>query len=225
MFPALSRVQTDIIRVKRIYLRAISLIALVTFPVMLGLFVTADHFVLTLFGAQWQAVIPVLRILSLLGLSQSIGTTTGWIYQSQGRTDWMFRWSIAAGTLLIASILFGVWLGTIVTVASSYAIMSGLVLLYPSFAIPGKLIDMTFLDVVKSIASILACAVIMAVVVWGLDMMLPAAWPSWAYLVAQVFTGIIVYGVLLHFLKIKAYCDLRSILREQWNNRILPVQS
>jgi O-antigen/teichoic acid export membrane protein len=225
MFPALSRVQNDKARVKSIYLRSISLIALVTFPMMLGLFVTAENFVLALLGSQWQEVIPVLRILSLLGMVQSIGTTVGWIYQSQGRTDWMFRWSIGAGILLIVSIMLGIWLGTIMAVASCYAIMSGLVLLYPSFAIPGKLIEMSFREVLFSVAGVFTCAAVMSAAVWLLSFIIPATWPSWAYLIVQILTGATIYVLLLNLLKIKAYFDFRTLIREQLKTMTLIVNT
>lgn len=219
MFPALSKVQQDKARVKGIYLRAIATIALLTFPMMLGLLVVADHFVLALYGPQWAAVIPILQIFCLLGMLQSLGTTVGWIYTSQGRTDWMFRWGIGAGIILIASIVIGVWIGTVQAVAICYALTSGLILLYPSFAIPGKLIDMSFFEVVQAVAGIFGCAAAMALLVWGVGWRLPAGWPHWAYLAVQVPVGVIVYGLLVHLFKLRAYRDVRALVAEQWQLR------
>jgi O-antigen/teichoic acid export membrane protein len=219
MFPALSRTQNDKVRVKHIYLRTISMIALITFPMMLGLFITADHFVLALLGYQWKSVIPVLRILSLLGMVQSISTTVGWIYQSQGRTDWMLRWSIAAGIILITSFIVGIWIGSILAVATCYAIVSGIILLYPAFAISGKLINMKFSEVLKSVFPELMCAIIMASSVWILGFLLPTNWPDWIMLMVQVITGMIIYLSLIHSFKIPAYCDIKDLVFEQWKNK------
>src|SRR5690606_39419269 len=63
MFPALSSIQQDKARVKSIYLRVMPVIGLIAFPMMLGLLVVAEPFVLTLFGERWIAVAPLLRIL------------------------------------------------------------------------------------------------------------------------------------------------------------------
>jgi PST family polysaccharide transporter len=62
MFPSLSLVQHDKAKVKRVFLLATRTIALVTFPIMTGLFVVVEPFVLTLFGSQWSAMIPILRV-------------------------------------------------------------------------------------------------------------------------------------------------------------------
>lgn len=55
MFPALSKIQDDKERVKRIFLRMTRVIALVTFPMMLGLVVVVEPFVITVFGKIGRA--------------------------------------------------------------------------------------------------------------------------------------------------------------------------
>jgi O-antigen/teichoic acid export membrane protein len=218
MFPALSRVQHDKIRVKRIYLRSIAMIALVTFPMMLGLFVVAEDFVLAVYGAQWSGITTVLQIFCLVGMLQSIGTTVGWIYQSQGRTDWMFRWGLLVGTLGVLSFIIGVFLGSIEAVALCYAILN-FILLYWNITIPGKLIDLKFYEALRSVAGILGCTIVMAGAVWILSLVLPDVWPHWAYLALQSFFGVLVYGALIHLFDIQAYRELRELVIEQWKRR------
>ncbi|NLE44026.1 MAG: MOP flippase family protein, partial [Chloroflexi bacterium] len=137
MFPTLSQIKDDRRRVKRIYLRSISIVALITFPMMLGLLVVSESFVLALYGLQWKEIIPLLRMLSLVGLAQSIGTTTGWIYQSQGRTDWMFRWGVASGIVTLISFAIGIRWG-VLGVAIAYVVRT-FALTYFNFSIPGRL--------------------------------------------------------------------------------------
>jgi len=216
MFPSLSRIQQDKERVKQIYLRAISVIALITFPMMMGLLVIADSFVIALLGPKWIEVIPILQIMCMLGLVQSLVTTLGWIYTSQGRTDWFFRWSVVAGALLILSILIGIWIGTIMAVAICYVLMSGVILLYPAFAIPGKLINMTFSEVAHSVSGEFACAVLMASGVWLLGTILPLEWPHWTNLLVKVPFGAFFYIMLIHIFKLKAYIEVRELLWKQW---------
>ena len=121
MFPVLSRMQSDTARVKQGYLRAIGVIGLVTFPIVTGLFAVAEPFVLTVFGPRWESMVPIVQILCLAGLSQSVGTTTGWIYQSQGRTDWMFRWGLASSAVTLVAFGIGILWG-VTGVATAYAV-------------------------------------------------------------------------------------------------------
>jgi PST family polysaccharide transporter len=215
MFPALSRIQEDRARVKRVFLRAVGAISLVTFPMMLGALATADHLVLAVYGPQWSSAVPVFKILCLLGMVQSIASPTGWIFQSQGRTDWFFWWGAGAGALLIGSIAVGIWIGTIEAVAVCYALMSGVILLYPSIAIPGKLIGMRFGEVVSAVTRTSGCSVAMAAVVWCVGLALPVGWPHWAFLLLQVPTGIAVYCLLIHGLSLPSYLDVRQIAVER----------
>ena len=223
MFPVLSRLQTQPNRVKDIYLRTISLIALFTFPMMSGLLVISEHFVIGLLGPQWAGMIPVFQILCLVGMVQSIASTVGWIYQSQGRTDWMVRWGILAATLTVLSFGVGIWLGSIVTVAWCYTIYNFL-LLYWNFAIPGKLIGMAFLDVVNAVRQVLICAALMALCVWLIGLAIPAGSPSWLFLAIQIPAGIAIYIAALSVFRIAAFQDMCAIVSERIQRPLAKAQ-
>lgn len=212
MFPALSKIQSDKAKVKEIYLRAISVIALVTFPMMLGLFVVADVFVLTMFGEKWTEVTPILRLFCLVGLVHSIGTTVGWIYMSQGRTDVQLRWAIAAGTLVMPSIVVGIILGKVFYVALCYSIMAGVIVTYHNFTIPGRLIGLSFSEVVKAVSPALICSLAMAVVVYSFGKYLPASIHYSIKLPLQVILGISFYAVTISYFKIESFLIVKEQL-------------
>lgn len=149
MFPVYSTIQDDIARFRNAYLKIAGAIALATFPMMFGLWALVEPFVLTVFGPKWQPVIPLLAILVPVGMVQSVGTTVGAIYQAIGRTDWMFRWGVLSGIIFIAGFFLGLQWG-IIGVATAYTIVS-LILVYPSFAIPFRLIDLP----VRNLANVL----------------------------------------------------------------------
>ncbi len=216
MLPSLSKIQNDKEAVKQIYLKAINVIALVTFPMMSGLFVVADSFILTLLGRQWTDVIPVLRILCFLGIVQSITTTIGWIYTSQGRTDIQLRWGLISGSLIIGSIAVGIAIGSIVAVAFCCTIMSTVILLYPTFAIPGRLIGMRFSDVMAALKGVAVCSIGMALGIFILGLLLPTGCPHWLQLLIKVTSGIIIYIFLIHWSKLDAYFKVLEILSAQW---------
>jgi O-antigen/teichoic acid export membrane protein len=64
LFPALSRIQEEDARFRQAYLRAVSVIATITFPLMLGLLATADLLVPACFGAKWAPMVPIVRVLA-----------------------------------------------------------------------------------------------------------------------------------------------------------------
>ena len=218
MFPALSVIQDDKEKVKQIYLRATRMIALVTFPAMVALLVLARPFVLAVLGEKWSGVVMILELFCLTGLGHSIGTTTGWIYYSQGRTDIMFKWGVFAGTVRLIAMILGLRWG-IMGVAFSHVISTYVILTYPGWRLAGSLINMRFTEMTFNLLAPLLCAGAMGIFLALLGFSLPPDWPPWAYLAIQIPAGIAVYGVLVHLLKIKAYVDLKDFFLQEMRKR------
>jgi PST family polysaccharide transporter len=218
MFPALSLMQDDQTRVRHAYLYATRIIAFVAFPLMIGLLVVAEPFVLTLYGSEWVAAIPVLQILCLQGMSQAVGTTVGWIYMSQGRTNLMFHWGIFASVIRVTAFVIGLNWG-VVGVAAAYVISGYAILWYPSWKIPGRLINLTFARMVHNLAGVFWCTCAMGTAVWAVGWLLPEAWSPWVHLAIQVPCGMIVYTLLVYGFKVRAYQDVRALIDEQIRER------
>jgi PST family polysaccharide transporter len=210
MFPALSAIQEDRQRVKRVYLQVTRGIALITFPLMVGMLVVADNFMLTVFGRQWMGAVPVLELLCVAGLFQSIGTTVGWIYTSQGRTDIMFKWGVAAGVVRITSFVIGVHWG-IVGVAAA-VVISGLVLWIPSWIIPGRLIELRFGEMAKNVLPLFLSAVVMGLFVTAISVVIPGDWPVAVVLLVQILAGVASYAALVHVFGVQAYIEVREVV-------------
>jgi len=210
MFSALSKIQREKGRVKRVYLKAMRILSFITFPIMIGLFVVAKPFVLVLFGEKWGGVIPLIQILTWVGITQTICNPTGWIYQSQGKTDWMFLWGIFGSGSLVIAIVIGVWYGSAKSVAIAYAV-ANIVITYPCIAIPGSLIDMSFWDVLKVILPSFFISCIMALVVHGSAFLLGNA-NLYISLFFQIFIGFVIYITLAYLFDLKAYEELYNIL-------------
>lgn len=214
MFPALSSIKDDLKRVKRVYLQVVRVIALLTFPLMTGLFVTADLFIPVVYGAQWNGAIPLVKLLCIAGIGQAIGTTSGWIYTSQGRTDILLKWGMVAGTVRVLSFVIGLRWG--VQGALIAYISSGYILLwYPSWKIPGRLINMKVMEVVKSLTGPLACAVTMGGTVFLVRLFVSPLLPMWLALALEVAVGTGVYYLLVHGFRVKAYVEVKEVIRER----------
>ena len=144
MFPSFSVIQEDKQKIREVYLKITRTIALVTFPLMFGLFVLVKPFVMVVFGPKWTEMIPLLQVLCLLGIPQSIGTLNGNLYLSQGRADLQFRISLILKANILLSIIVGLRWG-VMGVAIGYTIAS-LINSYPSISYAVRLINMTFFD-------------------------------------------------------------------------------
>lgn len=218
MFPAFSAIQQDRPRVARLYLRTTRVIALVTFPMMLGLIIVAEPFVLGMLGAEWRAMVPVLQLLCVVGAVQSILTFNGNLYQSQGRTDLQLKVGGTTGVLGVAAIVMGLPYG-VVGVAlcyASYVMLSA----YPVLHFPVALVGLHVRDVARNLAGVAGCTLLMAGVVWGVGQLLPPEWPHSLHLLIMVAAGVALYIGGLHAFNVAAYRDARTLLKEQWQRRI-----
>lgn len=224
MLPTLSRIQDDLARFREAYCRVTGVIALITFPMMCGLMALAEPFVLTLFGEKWRPVIPLLLVLCPVAMFQTVVSTVGYIYTAKGRTDWMFRVSIA---FLPVTVLF-VWIGIslapsygLVAVAACYGI--GQLLLWgPAFAVPFRLIGLRLPSFVAGFTGIFLCAAAMGVAVYGgtrglqrLGVTKPAI-----LLIVGVAFGTAVYLLLLRIFRLKVIRHLHDMLRATGRERI-----
>jgi O-antigen/teichoic acid export membrane protein len=212
MFPALSSIQHDKERVKDMYLRIIRSIAFVTFPLMIGLLVTADQFVRLVFGPHWLEVIPVLRILCVIGIIQGVSSSTGLIFTALGRTDLMFKWGVFSGSVYIASFIVGIRWG-ITGVALSYVFSGYMLLWYPAWTIPGRLINLGFMEMLRNVAGPFLCSCIMAVCILTLPHVLHGFCSSPIVLLLQTAWGLMIYTLLGRYLHLRAYREILDFLR------------
>ncbi len=211
MFPVYSQFQDDDARFRLAYLKVVGAIAIVTFPMMLGLMVLTEPFVLAVFGSQWAPVSLLLIIFAPLGMSQSISTTAGTIYQAKGRTDWLFRWGIVAGVLVIVAFAIGLQWG-IIGIAVAYALWE-LVLFYPAFAIPFKLINLPIRHLAHVLWRQLVCSVLMMVVVLFLRFILPAGLGNGWILGILVPIGCLIYLLLSWLINREQVCEVVRLIR------------
>jgi len=213
MFPALSAIQDQVGRVRQIYLRAIRTVSLATFPLMLGLMITARPFVLVVLGEQWADTIPLLMIFCLSGLLMPVGATVGWIYTSQGCTDTMMRWGLVAGAVRLTAILIGLRWG-IIGVAAAWVASGYIVLWYPSWTIAGRLIGLSWSRMVRELSGNFICALAMTGAVAALGRAVPRDWPLGWLLAAQVTLGAVVYIGLVMIFQRNTINELRALWAE-----------
>jgi len=212
MFPALSSIQDDKPRSKRIYLRAISIIGLVTFPMMTGAFAVSDHLILALLGDKWVEVIPIFKIYCWVGLLQSIWTTIGWIYQSQGRTGLYFTMGIGFIPLVVLAFFIGIRWGIIGMAWSYFA--ANLIWCYPSCTVAFRVINLTFWEMLRSLSPVFFCAVTMSIAVWSLELILPVGMAHWQYLAIQIPFGMLFYLTFVVGLRLDSWREGSQALSE-----------
>lgn len=213
MFPALSQIQDEPERVASIYLRVARSIALITFPMMVGVTVVAAPFVLFLYGPEWEGMIPLLQVFAMVGALRSISALSSGIFQSQGRADLQFRVGGTMGLVGIGAIVLGLKWG-VLGVAVSYSVYYA-VALPISIHIAVSLVGLSLWVAVKNLLSIGACSLGMGVLVWIVGVVLRQQGSALPILFfSQVGMGVLAYWLAIHSFRLEAYRDTLGILRE-----------
>lgn len=104
-FPAFARMQDDPGRMRAALRKALAHVSIVTLPVALGTVAVAPQLIGTAYGVGWEAAIPVVQVLAFYGMTLSISSVTGPIFQATGKPQVLLYTGILHHTLLITLLL------------------------------------------------------------------------------------------------------------------------
>jgi O-antigen/teichoic acid export membrane protein len=107
-FPVFSTVQHDVNRLRRGYLELIEMLGAVMIPLHVLLFALAPAFIRVQLGPDYEPTIPLLRILSIVGLTFAITSPAGSLLLACGRADLGFYINIGRTSLIFV----GIWVGS-----------------------------------------------------------------------------------------------------------------
>ena len=223
LFPAMAQVQHDNERFRSALVRACTLISLFTFPVMLGLFVTADPFVRVLMGPKWLPVIGLLKVFAPLGMAQSVVTLCGLIYTAKGRTDLLFGWGTFVGIASVISFFVGLRWG-IQGVANCYAV-TWMVIVGPGLLIVFRLIELRIRDFLLSFWPTLAASLGMTALAeaWLRGLRMMGETNSAIQLFSTAIIGAAFYVAVIYWWKPPVVKELRQVVKELGNPGIMKL--
>ncbi len=209
-FPSLSLIQDDPERVRRVFLRTTGAVALVTVPLCMGLFACAESFVVGVLGPQWREAAPLLRVLSVGGLLQSITTLTSSLYLSQGRPDLHLRLNVLQNFSTIAAVVIGIHWG-VQGVALGYVAATALSAA-PTLYFAGDLVGLRLASVLSHTRTVFLAGAVMTVAVLGVGAYAQPHLSALALFGVQVLAGALVYGVSIGILRARPLLDVLDAL-------------
>jgi lipopolysaccharide exporter len=210
-FPVFSKVQHDVERLRRGYLRVLSLLTTVNAPLLVGLAALAPLAVPLIFGKKWMASVALVQFLSLVSLTRSTCNPIGSLQLAKGRADLGFHWNVF---LLIVSVPTIYWGGR---VAQAIGVAVGLLILQMALLVPvyvflvRPLIGECAKQYASGILKPTAAAVLMAAIV-VFCRNLYHGFPPVAELIALVSVGAGLYVLFLQLLDRTTLYEFRSIL-------------
>lgn len=204
-FPTFSRISNDPDALKQAYLTGFRHMMFTIIPAMVGMLSIAHVLIPTVFGENWIAGVPVLRILCLAGVFGTMEVYDMIVIKSVGSASVFFRLEtikrLISLVLVVLVVQFGmIWLAVVFTTL----IFAGLVL--NSFYV-NKLLGISFYDrILYAYRPVLA-----GIIMWLAVYIVNVVWQSNGILVlvALIFTGVSAYG-MVNFLINRSY--IRSLM-------------
>jgi O-antigen/teichoic acid export membrane protein len=142
-----------------------------------------------LLGSQWDAAVPIFRILTITVAANLIRPATSWVFQSLGQTDRQLRWGIAEAILFLIAFVIGIRWG-IIGVAMARGVIS-VVLVLPRALYCYRLAPLGTRDLLAGIWRPWAAAGI-AALLWSLMGPLPS---FFAHTAVQLAASLVVFGL------------------------------
>ncbi len=210
-FPVFSAVQDDPVRLKRSMRKAMIMLALVNFPLMVGLALTARPVVRVLLTEKWMGAVPWLQLLCLANLLYPFHVLHLNLLTAQGRSDLFFRLEVIKKILILILIAITCFWG-VTGMLWGQVVMSVLGYYLNSYYTT-RLIGYSLREQLADLAPYAAVTAVMGVGVYVIQS-LPFTGPAVSLLLG-ILLGVSLYVTLSYLLGLSAFLEMTSAAKDR----------
>jgi teichuronic acid exporter len=208
----IAKVQNDRPAVARYFIRITEAVALLAFPLSIGLALVADQFVPVVLGDRWTDAIVPMRLLAVSSAFRSLDPLLAQVLIATGHARDNARSMAFATAVLPIGFLLSVELGWgLAGVAAVWMIGHPLVVIATQVRSALRIADASLAQYARALGPALVCTTLMAIAVGGVRALRFESTPTSQALAASVATGMIAYAAALMLLypqKLRAAWDL-----------------
>jgi O-antigen/teichoic acid export membrane protein len=209
--PIFSSLQQSLDKLRTAFYSFTELTSFVAFPVFIAVIVLAPELITFLFGQKWLPSVPVMQILSLIGIQHALAYFYHCALVSTGRPSWQLKMNfLDATTNFIAFFLVVRW--GIVAVAAAYVIR-GFLTLPINFWLVRKAIGVEISVYVRKFIVPLIASLIMVVAIWQAKNFLENLTSLPVLLSICTLIGSFVYAIAIFFIAPKSFQRLLDLSR------------
>ncbi|AQL43309.1 lipopolysaccharide biosynthesis protein [Halorientalis sp. IM1011] len=210
-FPTLSKVQDDMEKLRKGFLRTVQLSTIVAFPMAAGIVVVAPQFVPVILGDQWQSAVSVMQILAVWGGIRAFGASVGPVFNSTGHPDLGAKMQFVKVVLIVIAIypaaqMFGVEGVAFVIVGSSF------VTLPMNLHLIKLITNVRYEDIFKSALYPFLGSIIMAFCVGVINWHILST-QSVLSLMTLIFSGVVIYTSIMFIFNNIFDCEFGHLYR------------
>jgi len=194
-FPLFSKIQGDLVRLRGAYLMATQLSATIATPVFLGVAALAPELIGAVFGAKWDAAVPVMQVLAFIGVLHASLFFNSTVLIATGRPQTALLVTFVNAISNVVAFAIAVQWG-IVAVAAAYVIRGYLLSPLPVLLVK-RVIGFRLGEYVSRFAIPLACSAVMAITMLVLRELLTPRVPDAIVVLAAGLVGTAVYPLAM----------------------------
>lgn len=206
-FPVFSLMQDDKPRLKHGVRKALTLLVMIIFPLMIGLAVVAKPLVIVLLTEKWLPCVPYLQLLCAVGMLYPVHVINLNVLKAQGRSDLFFKLEILKKILVTISIVttyrWGIeamlW-GQIVTSFLAY---------YLNAYYTGKLLNYSLFEQIRDLAPYFIASFTMGALVFLFEKIVDINFSM--LLFCQVVIGVISYFIICSIMRLEQFVEVRNV--------------
>lgn len=193
-----SRVQHQPHELRRYFLRLTEFVTVLSFPMSVGMALTADLLMPLVLGPQWTQVVIPLRLLCAYAVFQASQVMLSHVLMWTGQFR-VFMWcSILAGVVMPVALYAGAYFFGIVGIGWTWVLIMPIVNI-PAFIFAFRTARVTLLDWLESLRPASVSCAVMAVGVLSVRAVLPSSLNAWVVSGITVGAGAIAYVATMWF--------------------------
>ena len=207
-----SAVQEDFPAVRRYLTQLTAGLALITFPLAVGMALVAPEFVRVFLDAEWIPAIVPLQLLAVYASYRSIVTLIPHVAINVGLSAFSMRNSFLGAVVMPVAFVIGSRWGT-AGIAAAWIAAYPLVT-FPLYWAVFRRIGMPIGSYLRALWPAASSAGMMTLAVYGASLLVPVEWPDGTHLIIKVAIGGATYAFTLLMVHRKVVHDIRRLVSD-----------
>jgi O-antigen/teichoic acid export membrane protein len=211
--PVFSKLQDDLTQLNNLLYGFTAGLALITFPILVGMAATAPELIPILLGDQWFGVVFPLQALAVMGLINSISPLLTQALTSTGNVNTTAKYTTLCSIVVPLSVLFGVMWEGINGVAIVLPLVYGALLIILLF-ICKKYIQLNLAMYLSTLITPISGSIVMGISVYVSNLLLVDHLNLILLFVLEVSFGVVIYFWWLIYIRSDGLGQLKNMLLE-----------
>ncbi|MDJ0843608.1 MOP flippase family protein [Crocosphaera sp.] len=208
--PTFSRLRTDLDKFRQTFYTVTQLTSVIAFPCFFGMAILAPELIKVLFGEKWLPVIPLIQILTVMGLFRSVSFFKSSVIISMGKPTWSLYLKIVG--VILNFILFAIaYRWGIIAVTMAYTVRTIIVFPIGQWAV-SLLIKTPMATYLSQFISPLLSAIIMSIGLIGIKTLLIEILSPIPLIIICTISGMVIYGVAIRLLAPTIWQELLQLI-------------